>query len=264
MLKFSPATMKFGSCAIALVTWTAFASLASAAPFSYTLGFSADKSVLMGGRASAKTAHAWKVAMNTPTIKLTNTSDIGSITKFQLQLDPSASSVFDALAIVSGPPDVSCMSLGDCLHDGVTNDLLEIAFPTPLAPGQSLTLRVDIDPTAAMMAGYTGNFTDIFFQLDDNDLSNNAVSSVFFDGPGGNDPTITAALPDFTSGESFTNTGNGFFLTDNFTVRANCCCKIVGKYETGNMVPEPASIVMMGLGGMGLLACARRARRRAC
>lgn len=118
-----------------------------------------------------------------PIIKLENTSpDDFNLLNFQIDInDPDF--VFDAMAILDAPggmiPQVTAPS--DLGHSGSTSSILALSFvDRPLAPGESITFIVEIEP-AAGAANLQADYRNILWDQHDNVREDNALLSASFD-----------------------------------------------------------------------------------
>jgi hypothetical protein len=251
---------------------TSGASAAETSLFSYELRLSEDLALLsapndarLAQRAASKSANALAVTRNNPYLRLTNTSTVAPIERFQLTIGDAANAVFDALQIVGPPAGTTARLLAptDTAHGGARAQVIEFVFDQGLLPGRSLTFQFDIDPAKPGVLDKQ-DFRHTLFDLGGDDASKNSRLTVAFAGAAapGFESTLTTRLPNYS------RTTSEFVVTEDVTAE-----QIVydlpdgcGSTEPSGVflvrqqaVPEPASA---WLAAIGLAACGGRSAWR--
>ncbi len=205
---------------------------------------------------SQQTGLVDRVASNNPIIDVTNTSTSDTISSIQLNLnDPE--SVIEAMKVL-GPDGVATGPFATNFYAGPATSI-DISFPTPLAPGQSVMWAVELAPVNGFTnIGWTPGYENIFWPTDNAIPGTNASLTVTYNQPDG-DPVVTNVLPDLPA------------MTNLVTVDPSTSCSNSGtptslvttNFTTTTPTPEPGSIILLVLCGIPLAVHAWRKRRLA-
>jgi len=205
---------------------------------------------------------------NMPFFELKNSSASANITELRLAVGDSAST-FDFASLIDASPGVTfAVTGGDTVPNGIKTDTLQLTF-TGFSPGKTVRFRTDIDADV-------GNALDDYRRVlmdTAGTVGNRSVASVTFAETGLPDMTISAS--DWTSGLSAAAAAQVAARcvittqSDNIAVFSLSQSGLQSPQPGGEgnetpppPLPEPATNVLMALGGGLAMFFARRQRRR--
>ncbi len=235
------------AAAVAIAWFTLAAPAARAVSVSYDFSISSDYSLLLSPQNSSvqsqvaqKSMNVVNTANNNPVIKITNTSATADISDVKITLtDPD--SVFNALKLLQNPLGATpAAPFTNTIWGGSTN-MVNIALPTPLAPGQSLVFAANLGPLGGFPNhSWVPGYQNILFQ---SPSATNAQIAVNYFDPSNptNTQTLNSVLPSLTT------------MNPLVTVMSSCCSTpSTSVFETsfGTTVPEPSSILLVALGAL--------------
>ncbi len=238
------------------------ADLISTTP--YTLAISESQAVLadpgnqrVADLAAMTTGHELGIERSEPYFLLTNTSDStlnGSILNFQFTIGDTADQ-FRFVELISSASSAGVQLVSSSL--GTNNQELDLAF-SGLASGASVEFRVGLEPVNPD-ANPLVNYGHVFFN-NGSDGASNSVTTVTFD-----NPAINSTLTPLTLSDQAAVAAASAATT---TATCNCGSLVSGVTSfdfqpTVIPTPEPSSMVLLGLGLVGLVSVAWRKRRSA-
>ncbi len=249
-----------------LLAWVA-TSTATAESISYSLTFCENLDVLkdptnqtLMENVSKQSQHSLMMQRTTPYFELRNTSEAALLTQFSMTIGDTAKN-FDWGQLIESSPGVSyTFETVDSVMGGIKSDVLTIKF-TNFEAGDFVRVRMglsDDDPGAPFVQDYR----TILFGLNGTDPTNNSIVSVDFTS-GQSSEQLVDQLPNFSM--------NGLSTATNMSFPSGPCFDHVipfnfeaeGTIEPnpGPPVPEPGSMVLLGLGMLGLVGWRVRRRR---
>ncbi len=259
-----------GSTLLFVAALGGLATHAQADAISYSLTLCEDLDVLkdptnktLAMNAGWKPQHTLMMERTSPYVELKNTSDSALITQLSMSIG-DLSKNFDWAKMVEVSPGVSITVLTvDSVMGGTKSDTLTISF-SGFAPGDFVRFRMglsDDNPNASLLQDYRA----ILFHLDGNNPSSNSTVSVDFQSNSGTS-TLTDQLPNFSMGGMSTSTSMAF--PHQYGMDTVMPFQLTGSGSTTDetstaTVPEPASILLLGCGLAGFVACRFGRRIRA-
>jgi hypothetical protein len=239
------------------------ADLVSTEP--YSLSISESQAVLanpgndlVAAMAALTTGHELAIERSEPYFLLTNTSAAsseGSIVQFQMSIGDTADQ-FRFVEIMTSASTAGVQLVSSSL--GTNNQELTLEF-TGLPTGASVEFRVGLAPTDPS-ANPLVDYAHVFFN-NGSGGAQNAVTTVDFSNPS-------------LSSSSTLSEQAAVAAASALTTSANCNCGNLGvgvqafNFQPGTgggtgpvLTPEPSSIVLLGLGLVGLVSVAWRKRR---
>lgn len=252
--------------ALAALLWTGFlgtATDANAGLLSYDLRIGETKGLVSDPsnplnqlEASNLTQHELLSARDMPYIQITNNSTegvTGEIARFTMTIGDlwQNNHHFDLVNMIEVSPGVTwSLNLPDSVQGGVRADAIDISF-TGLTRGKFARFRTDIDNDTGNIDMFT-DYRTVLFDMNGTSATDNAYVTVTFKDPPFPNQSVANFLPDFNLVGS-TITGVGF---------TNCCFSDTTPGFGGGggtpQIPEPSTVVLLGLGALGLGVLRRR------
>lgn len=241
------------------------ASTAQAEPISYSLTFCENLDVLKDPtnqtlikNVSKQSQHSLMMQRTTPYFELQNTSESALLTQFSMTIGDTSKN-FDWGKLVEASPGISyTFETVDAVMGGTKSDMLTIKFENFNA-GDFVRIRMGLsadDPGAP----YVQDYRTILFGLNGSDPTNNSVVSVDF-AIGDATEQLVDQLPNFSMGGLTTATDMSFPSGPCFDHVLPFNFEASGELNPPPPVPEPGSLVLFGLGILGLVGWRIRRRR---
>ena len=262
----------FGIALLGLSVQTVSATNVDTAGFK--LSISENLAVLKNDNAKNRMMAAWttptQLAMerNQPFLLLENTSDM-EMTSFSMTIGRTSSN-FDWAKVVSKSSGVQAtLVTPDSKEGGADGDVITFDL-NGFTPGKKLFFQIDIDSDKSS-ANPFGEFSDyrrVLFSLNKNtSLSKNSQLSATFLDTATNSEIAIDPFPWRAPGDlpgTFEQPQDNQRTVFGLAFQSHYMNDFVRSYETGNVttVPEPGSLVLAGLGVVGLLFGSRRVRAK--
>jgi hypothetical protein len=252
----------FVGCALAALSAT---SNARGGSFSYSVDVSSSIQLMEAPfnasaqlQVSQQTGIVDRMAANNPVMRITNTSTGDTINSMTLTLnDPE--SVIEALKMLT-PNGTPTGAFATNEFAGPSTSI-NITFPTPLAPGQSVMWAMELAPVNGYTnVGWTPGYENILFPTNNPIPGTNASVTMTYTLPSGGDPTVTNVLPDLVAFDPMVTVDPSTTCSNSGSAQS---LFTVGITEPPTPTPEPGSIVVMLLAALPLGAWAWHKRRRA-
>jgi hypothetical protein len=242
--------------AIALVALAARG--ATAATISYSLMMCEDLGVLKDPmnktlmmNAAWKPQHTLMLARTMPYLELRNTSEEGELTQLSLSIGDTAKNFDWAQLIESSPGVTFSLVTPDAVAGSAKSDTLVINF-IGLGPGEFVRFRSGLSPDISA-GSMISDYRMTFFEMDGGgDTSGNSLVKVQFNTSGG-PQALEKQMPNFAFGmptsttmafkDHYMDMIMPFTLTDEG-----------GEPSDGPEIPEPGTLVLLGVGMLGLAA----------
>ncbi len=251
-----------------LLACVAFTGRAQAEAISYSLTFCENLDVLkdptnvtLMENVSKKSQHSLMMARTSPFLELRNTSDAALLTQFSMSIG-NLSKNFDWASLVEASPGVSyTLETVDAVMGGTTSDMLTIKFSN-FEAGDFVRFRFGIsadDPNAPFVQDYR----TILFGLNGSDSSNNSIVNVDF-ASGNSTEQLVNQLPNYSMNGKTTAIDMAFPNGPCFDHVIPFSFDASGTIdpEPGPPVPEPGSVVLLGLGMLALVGWRLRGQSR--
>lgn len=249
-----------------MLGWAA-AGTSRAESISYSLLFCENLDVLKDPtnqtlikNVSKQSQHSLMMQRTTPYFELRNTSEAALLTEFSMTIGDTAKN-FDWASLIEASPGVSfTLETVDSVMGGLKADLLTIKF-TSFETGDFVRFRMglsDDDPGAPFVQDYR----TILLGLNESDPTDNAIVTVDFTSGQASEQLVNQ-LPNVSM--------NGKSTAVNMAFPSGPCFDHVVPFnfdadgtidpDPGPPVPEPGSMVLLGLGMLGLVGWRIRRKR---